>query len=242
MDKNKIIKLMKMLAKFAEVVTDKATLIYDGELVEGVEVSVENEAGEIVPAEDGEYKTETQIIKVEGGKVTTIEDIEVEEEKEEEKEEPVEEPIAEEPIEMSKLEIKQQQFSQSYEDIERKLAELIGNCWIVEAGDGWCVAGKYDEEDWSEHYYRYSYTLEGEEVVLGDFVEVFPRFVTEEEIAKIEKDNTEEINAKNEEIVNLQSQVKELEEKLNQPIEEGVKMSATVKEKSVESGALKYFK
>ena len=239
MDKNKIIKLMKMLAKFAEVVTDKATLIYDGELVEGVEVSVENEAGEIVPAEDGEYKTETQIIKVEGGKVTTIEDIEVEEE---EKEEPVEEPIAEEPVEMSKLEIKQQQFSQSYEDIERKLAELIGNCWIVEAGDGWCVAGKYDEEDWSEHYYRYSYTLEGEEVVLGDFVEVFSRFVTEEEIAKIEKDNTEEINAKNEEIVNLQSQVKELEEKLNQPIEEGVKMSATVKEKSVESGALKYFK
>lgn len=239
MDKNKIIKLMKMLAKFAEVVTDKATLIYDGELVEGIEVSVENEAGEIVPAEDGEYKTETQIIKVEGGKVTTIEDIEVEEE---EKEEPVEEPIAEEPIEMSKLEIKQQQFSQSYEDIERKLAELIGNCWIVEAGDGWCVAGKYDEEDWSEHYYRYSYTLEGEEVVLGDFVEVFPRFVTEEEIAKIEKDNTEELNAKNEEIVNLQSQVKELEEKLNQPIEEGVKMSATVKEKTVESGALKYFK
>lgn len=238
MDKNKIIKLMKMLAKFAEVVTDKATLIYDGELVEGVEVSVENEAGEIVPAEDGEYKTETQIIKVEGGKVTTIEDIEVEEEKEE----PVEEPIAEEPVEMSKLEIKQQQFSQSYEDIERKLAELIGNCWIVEAGDGWCVAGKYDEEDWTEHYYRYSYTLEGEEVVLGDFVEVFSRFVTEEEIAKIEKDNTEELNAKNEEIVNLQSQVKELEEKLNQPIEEGIKMSATVKEKSVENGALKYFK
>ena len=235
MDKNKIIKLMKMLAKFAEVVTDKATLIYDGELVEGVEVSVENEAGEIVPAEDGEYKTETQVITIEGGKVTKIEDIEVEEEP------ATEEPI-EEPVEMSKLEIKQQQFSQSYEDIERKLAELIGNCWIVEAGDGWCVAGKYDEEDWSEHYYRYSYTLDGEEVVLGDFVEVFSRFVTEEEIAKIEKDNTDELNAKNEEIVNLQSQLKELEEKLNQPIEEGVKMSATVKEKSVESGALKYFK
>ena len=240
MDKNKIIKLMKMLAIFAEVVTDKATLIYDGELVEGVEVSVENEAGEIVPAEDGEYKTETQVITVEGGKVTKIEDIEVEEEPTEEP--TTEEPTVEEPIEMSKLEIKQQQFSQSYEEIERKLAEAIGYCWIVEAGDGWCIAGKYNEEDWSEHYYRYSYTLEGEEVVLGDYVEVFRRFVSEEEIAKIEKDNTEELNAKNEEIVNLQSQVKELEEKLNQPIEEGVKMSATVKEKSVESGALKYFK
>ena len=239
MDKNKLFKLAKLVMKFAEIVTDKATLTYDGELAEGVEVFVEKE-GEFVAPEDGEYKTETQVITVEGGKVTKIEDIEVEEEPT--TEEPVEEPTVEEPIEMSKLEIKQQQFSQSYEDIERKLAELIGNCWIVEAGDGWCVAGKYDEEDWSEHYYRYSYTLEGEEVVLGDFVEVFPRFVTEEEIAKIEKDNTEEINAKNEEIVNLQSQVKELEEKLNQPIEEGVKMSATVKEKSVESGALKYFK
>lgn len=238
MDKNKLFKLAKLVMKFAEIVTDKATLTYDGELAEGVEVFVEKE-GEFVAPEDGEYKTETQVITVEGGKVTKIEDIEVEEEPT--TEEPTEEPV-EEPIEMSKLEIKQQQFSQSYEDIERKLAELIGNCWIVEAGDGWCVAGKYDEEDWSEHYYRYSYTLEGEEVVLGDFVEVFPRFVTEEEIAKIEKDNTEELNAKNEEIVNLQSQVKELEEKLNQPIEEGVKMSATVKEKSVESGALKYFK
>lgn len=239
MDKNKLFKLAKLVMKFAEIVTDKATLTYDGELAEGVEVFVEQE-GEFVAPEDGEYKTETQVITVEGGKVTKIEDIEVEEEPTEEP--TTEEPTVEEPIEMSKLEIKQQQFSQSYEDIERKLAELIGNCWIVEAGDGWCVAGKYDEEDWSEHYYRYSYTLEGEEVVLGDFVEVFPRFVTEEEIAKIEKDNTEELNAKNEEIVNLQSQVKELEEKLNQPIEEGVKMSATVKEKSVENGALKYFK
>lgn len=234
MDKNKLFKLAKLVMKFAEIVTDKATLTYDGELAEGVEVFVEKE-GEFVAPEDGEYKTETQVITVEGGKVTKIEDIEVEEE-------PTTEEPVEEPVEMSKLEIKQQEFSQSYEDIERKLAELIGNCWIVEAGDGWCVAGKYDEEDWSEHYYRYSYTLEGEEVVLGDFVEVFPRFVTEEEIAKIEKDNTEELNAKNEEIVNLQSQVKELEEKLNQPIEEGVKMSATVKEKSVENGALKYFK
>lgn len=236
MDKNKLLKLARLVMRFAEIVTDKATLIYDGELVEGVEVSVEVD-GEYQPAEDGEYLTDTQKITVEGGKVTTIEDIEVEEEP---TEEPQEEPV-EEPIELSKLEIKQQEFSQSYEDIERKLAELIGNCWIVEAGDGWCVAGKYDEEDWSEHYYRYAYTLEGEEIVLGDFVEVFPRFVTADEIAKIEKDNTEEINAKNEEIVNLQSQIKELEDKLNRPIEEGVKLQATVKEKS-ESGALKYFK
>lgn len=240
MDKNKLFKLAKLVMKFAEIVTDKATLTYDGELTEGVEVFVEKE-GEFVAPEDGEYKTETQVITVEGGKVTNIEDIEVEEEP---TEEPVEEQPVEEPVKMSKLEIKQQQFSQSYEDIERKLAELIGDCWIVEAGDGWCVAGKYDDEDWTEHYYRYSYTLEGEEVVLGDFVEVFPRFVTKEEIAKIEKDNTEELNAKNEEIVNLQSQIKELQEQVNKPVEEPVKMSATVKEVvkgSKDNPALKYF-
>ena len=239
MDKNKLLKLAKLVVRFAEIVTDKGTLTYDSELVEGVEVYIQDENGEFVAPEDGEYKTETQVITIEGGKVTKIEEIDIEEPKEE----PVEEPKEEKPVEMSKLEIKQQEFSQSYEEIERKLSEAIGNCWIVEAGDGWCVAGKYDEEDWTEHYYRYSYTLEGEDVVLGDFVEVFRRYVSEEEIAKIEKDNTEEINAKNEEIVALQSQVKELEDKLNQPVAEPVKMAAVANEKHVkESGALKYFK
>lgn len=237
MDKNKLLKLAKLVMKFAEIVTDKGTLTYDSELVEGVEVYIQDENGEFVAPEDGEYKTETQVITIEGGKVTKIEEIEVEEPKEEK---PIEEP-KEEPVEMSKLEIKQQEFSQSYEEIERKLSEAIGNCWIVEAGEGWCVAGKYNEEDWTEHYYRYSYTLDGEEVVLGDFVEVYSRFVTKEEIAKIEKDNTEELNAKNEEIVNLQSQVKELEEKLNKPVEEPIKMNATVKENTIVNGALKYF-
>ena len=238
MDKNKLIKLARLVMKFAEVVTDKGTLIYDGELVEGVEVTVEKE-GEYVTAEDGTYETEDLVIEVLEGKVTKVE----EKEKEEVTEEPKEvEDVVEEPVELSKLEIKQQEFSQSYEDIERKLAEAITNCWIVEAGDGWCIAGKYDEEDWTEHYYRYSYTLEGEEVILGDFVEVFPRFVSEEEIAKLEKDNSEELNAKNEEIVVLQSQIKELEDKLNQPVVEPVQMAATAKENSNTNGALKYFK
>ena len=50
---------------------------------------VEVKEGEFVAPEDGEYKTETQVITVEGGKVTKIEDIEVEEE-------PTEEPTTEE--------------------------------------------------------------------------------------------------------------------------------------------------
>lgn len=235
MNKNKLLKLAKLVVRFAEVETDNGTLTYDGELAEGTEVYIQDENGEFVAPEDGEYKTETQVITIEGGKVTKIEEIEVEEPKEEE---PVEEePKEEEPVKMSKLEIKQQEFSQSYEEIERKLAEAIGDCWIVEAGEGWCVAGKYNEEDWTEHYYRYSYTLEGEVVVLGDFVEVYPRFVTKDEIELIEKGTTD----KDEEIVALQSQVKELKEQLEKPVEEPIKMNATVKENTIVNGALKYF-
>lgn len=43
-------------------------------------------------------------------------------------------------------------------------------------------------------------------------------------------------------IEELTAKIKELEDKLNKPVEEPVKMSATVKEKSNVSGALKYFK
>lgn len=232
MDKNKLIKLAKLVMKFSEVTTDKGTLIIDGDLAVGNEVSVEVE-GEYKPAEDGEYLTEIEKITIKDGKVESIEAIDVEEEVTEEAKE---DEKTDEPIVLSKLEVKQQEFSQSYEETERKLAEAIGWCWVIEAGDGWCIVGKYNEDDWSERYYRYSYTLdENEDVVLGDFVEVFRRFVSKEEIAKLENDTTEEI-------VNLQSQVKELEEKLNQPVEQGIKMSATVKEKTIESGALKYFK
>lgn len=232
MDKNKLIKLAKLVMKFSEVTTDKGTLIIDGDLAVGNEVSVEVE-GEYRPAEDGEYLTEIEKITIKDGKIESIEAIDVEEEVTEEAKE---DEKTDEPIVLSKLEVKQQEFSQSYEETERKLAEAIGWCWVIEAGDGWCIVGKYNEDDWSERYYRYSYTLdENEDVVLGDFVEVFRRFVSEEEIAKLENDTTEEI-------VNLQSQLKELEEKLNQPVEQGIKMSATVKEKTIESGALKYFK
>lgn len=69
------LKLAKMIMKFAEIETDKGTLIYEGELIEGLEVFIEKE-GEIVPAEDGEYTTEDKIITIEGGKISKIEEIE----------------------------------------------------------------------------------------------------------------------------------------------------------------------
>ncbi len=77
MDKTKLFKLAHLLLKFAEVPTDKGVLVSDGDLEVGVEVQLINADGEVVAAEDGEYKTETDVIKIEGGKVAEIAPIEL---------------------------------------------------------------------------------------------------------------------------------------------------------------------
>ena len=77
--KSKLMKLAKMIMKLAEIETDKGVLIYEGELVEGVEVFIEKD-GEFVPADDGEYIVEGKTIVVAEGKVKEI--IEVEKEPE----------------------------------------------------------------------------------------------------------------------------------------------------------------
>lgn len=102
----KITEKLKVLLKsvlsiqLAEVVTDKATLIYDAEkLVVGTEVFVKNENEEIVPAEDGEYITDEVTIVIKDGKVAEIIEKEVEEvEAETIIEEPAENPIEEDVI------------------------------------------------------------------------------------------------------------------------------------------------
>ena len=76
MDKNKLLKLAKMVMQFTEQQTDKGTLTFDGELSVGTEVYIEVE-GEYQPAQDGDYLTETQKITVKDGKVEEIEAIEM---------------------------------------------------------------------------------------------------------------------------------------------------------------------
>lgn len=99
MKKNFLLKLAKMVMKFAEIKTDKGALIYEGELAEGTEVFVEIE-GELVPAEDGEYKFENKTITVTEGKVEKIVEEEVEENIEREDIKQEEEPVEDEkPIE-----------------------------------------------------------------------------------------------------------------------------------------------
>ena len=88
MDKNKLLKLAKMVMQFTEYQTDKGNLTFDGELAVGTEVYIEVD-GEYQPAQDGEYMTETQKITVKDGKVEELEAIEMPEP------EPIEEMVEE---------------------------------------------------------------------------------------------------------------------------------------------------
>lgn len=72
MKKNNLLKLAKLIKCVQEVTTDNGTLISEGEIIVGSEVFVTDESGDLVPAADGEYQTENQIIKVESGVVVEI--------------------------------------------------------------------------------------------------------------------------------------------------------------------------
>lgn len=87
------IALRSLLMKCGAIATDKATLLFEGAEPEvGAEVFVEDENGEIQPAEDGEYVAEGVTYVVAEGKIAEIR-------KEEEGETPAEETPAEEPVE-----------------------------------------------------------------------------------------------------------------------------------------------
>ena len=81
--KDKLFKLKKALLSLGEVSTEQGLLIYDGEDLEvGKEVFVDGDEG-LVPASDGEYTYNDQIILVEGGLVKSITEKEIEQPAEE---------------------------------------------------------------------------------------------------------------------------------------------------------------
>lgn len=93
--KEKLMKLAKMLTKFATIEIGGNTWTYEGEFIEGVEVYVEQN-GEYVPVADGEYTIDDKTITVAEGKVVSIvEKEEVIEEPEQLAEEPTQEPAQE---------------------------------------------------------------------------------------------------------------------------------------------------
>ena len=96
--KDKLLKLKRALLNLGEISTNEGLLIYDGENIEvGKEVFVEGDEG-LVPAKDGLYTYNNEIIEVEGGVVKTISEKEVEQPIEEVVEEPVK-PVEEQPME-----------------------------------------------------------------------------------------------------------------------------------------------
>ena len=97
--KDKLLKLKRALLNLGEISTNEGLLIYDGENLEvGKEVFVEGDEG-LVPAKDGLYTYNNEIIEVEGGVVKTISEKEVEQPTEEVVEEVVEEQMEEQPVE-----------------------------------------------------------------------------------------------------------------------------------------------
>lgn len=164
--KNKLWKLAKMIMNFKEYETEQGKLVVNGEIEVGTEVAVENENGELQPAE-GEYIIDGLKVTVEAGKITEVE-----------KPEPENEPETEEqkPEEMEQTETEETK-NEEPDEKDLKIQELEG-------------------------------LLEDRDAII------------------------EELTAK----------VKELEDKLNKPVEEPVKMGATVKEiTKPQSGALKFF-
>lgn len=107
----KLIKLAKLVMKFATLLTDKAELIYNGDVEVGVEVFIEDEAGEIVPAADGDYTAEDMVITVAEGVITEVKPVEEPEEPAEPANEPDEEEFAEpeEPAEPAEPEVDEKQ-------------------------------------------------------------------------------------------------------------------------------------
>lgn len=162
--KTKLLKLAKMLLNLKMVESDKGTLIIESDLAVGVEVSIEDAEGNVIPAQDGEYIIDNQKVEIKDGKIESIEVLEPEPTPE-----PEPEPMAEEPTPEP---IKENEPDEK----DLKIEELEG-------------------------------LLKDRDAVI------------------------EELTAK----------IKELEDKLNKPVEEPVKMSATVQEKNNAKGALRYF-
>lgn len=257
MNISKFLRLASLIAKLNKVETDKGILTTADEISEGVEVYIEDENGEFIAAPDDVYETETQLITVKDGKVEKIEAKEA-------TTEPTTETMNDE---FSK---KVQLAEQSYNDLMQKIHNAIGeDNYVIDAGDGWAVIVVYKDD--TEKTYRYTYSLDAQgNVILGERVEVYPRYVTEEEAkqlnfeeqapADVQEDpkdaQIKELETKITElegllqdrdavIEELTAKIKELEDKAQAPVEEPVKMSSTVRtqcysEKDIP--ALKYFK
>lgn len=136
--------------KMSEVITDKATLIYDADILEeGVEVFVQDpeNADKVIPAEDGEYtiEEEKKIVVVKDGKVAEVKEMEQAEETTEETtdttevveaeavvETPAEDPIAEEVTEETEDDKRLVEILNTVTELANRLSALEGKLTEME--------------------------------------------------------------------------------------------------------------
>ena len=99
MNTNKLMRLARMVLKFATTMVGEVEWVHEGPLSVGTEVYTEDENGELIPVADGEYETETNKIVVKDGKIEEITEINKEPQEPTEPTEPAQttEPMAAEP-------------------------------------------------------------------------------------------------------------------------------------------------
>lgn len=236
-----VIKLWKAMLHLSEVSTDKGTLIIENELAEGVEVFVEDENGEYVPAADGEYEAEDKIIVVADGKVTEIRDKEAEESEEQE---PESTESNEELSARDRFNAVKERFEASYQEIEQNIYAALdaAGVWgyLLENSNDYAVVSEWNDEDGREHLFRYDITIaEDGTVTLGEKKEVRVEYVPVDEEPEATETESEEIAARDARIAELEKELAEKQEQLemsaDKPAKEKVKTAAK------KEGALKYF-
>jgi hypothetical protein len=242
----KIVKLWRAMLQLSEIATDKATLIVEDTLAEGVEVFVEDENGEYVPAEDGEYVAEDKVIVVAEGKVSEIREKEDVEETtaptKDEEENTVQETAGVELTAKDKFNTVKEKFEASYQEIEQNIYSALQDAgiwgYVLENSNDYAVVSIWDEEDSREHLFRYDISIdENGFVTLGERKEVRVEYVPVDE-PEADEVTSEELAAKDARIAELEQKLAEQKEQLemsaDKPAKEKVKESPKV-------GALRYF-
>ena len=93
---------------------------------------------------------------------------------------------------------KKEKYELSFDEIREKIRNAIQTedsyCWIVQTFSNYFIYEEetYKDNTWDFKFYKQSYSLEDDEVKLADDkVEVFTRFLTKEEMDKLEEEKVE---------------------------------------------------
>ena len=213
---NKLLRLAKALLSLSQTETDKGTLIAESEIAVGVEVFIEDENGEMVSAQDGDYTTDDKVITVVDGKVTEIKD------KEKEVTEPIEEPKPEETVELSaqeKFKNKCIEKFATYQEIQSNIYKAFEKdgkyVYIMENTDDYVIVEEWIEDGYKYFKYTISIAENGDVTVDMNGIEVKTVWVA---VETKEPETDEEKEQLKSQIEALKSQIAEKDELLSKSV------------------------